>query len=78
MKRNDKILRAFMEWHLNQYFIPFDPRFVIHKARWEGYLGARIDFPAPSLKAGTESGERERARAHSGAASSSAGTEPGS
>mgnify|MGYP001584234789 FL=1 len=35
-----KILASFEEWHLDTWFVPFDPDLVIHVARWQGFLGA--------------------------------------
>ena len=39
----EKLLRAFREWHLNTYFNPPSAALIIHEARWEGFrAGAKF------------------------------------
>jgi hypothetical protein len=39
----EKLLRAFREWHLSTYFSPPSSALVIHEARWEGFrAGAKF------------------------------------
>lgn len=33
-----RIETEFREWHLNTWFVPFNPNTVIHVARLEGFL----------------------------------------
>jgi len=33
------IEKLFYEWHLNTWFVPFDPNTAIHVARLQGFLG---------------------------------------
>ena len=46
IEERESILREFMEWHLNTWFVPFDPTTAIHVARWQGFLGGARRYTA--------------------------------